>query len=301
MAINTTAIKDLLRPGLNAVFGDYKQYPTQWKEIFETRASDKASEDMVEMKMLGLAQLQSEGAGVAYDTMGQRAKTTFVHRYIGLGFIVTRQALKDNLYQSRFPMQARTLRRSFAHADETLAAAVINNAFDTAFPVGDALPLASTAHVIDGSTQANRATTNADLNETSLQNAIITVQRYRDNANLRVMTQPVKLILPTDLQFVATRLLKSQYQVATANNDVNAIVSMNSIPQGFVVNQFLTDTNGWTLKTDAEQGFIHFAREPLEVDFDTEFDTDNLKVKGIKRDSYGVGNWRCGYFSAGAA
>ena len=299
MAINITAIRDLLRPGLAAVFGDYPMYPSQWTEIFERHTSDKAVEIEVEIKLLGLAQLRQEGANTAYDGMGQRYTTNYVHRYVGLGFIITRQAIKDNLYKSRFPMQAKALRRSFAQTKEVLAAAVINNGFDTNFPIGDGLPLYSTAHLIDGGTVSNRPTVQTDLNETSLEAAVTAVRRFRDAANLRIMTKPVKLCVPAELEFTTDRLLSSTQRVNTANNDINAIYNMSSVPQGCKINIFFSDTNSWHLITDAPDGFKYYDREAMEVDMYTEFDNDNLKVKGIERYSFGVSNFRAAYGSSG--
>jgi hypothetical protein len=301
MAINTTAIRDLLKPGLAAVFGDYPQWPAQWTEIFEKHSSDKAVEVEVEVKLLGLAQIKAEGASVNYDVMGQRYVTNYVHRYAAIGFIITRQAMKDNLYQSRFPMQAKALKNSLAQTKETLGAAVLNNGFDTNFPIGDGKPVFSTSHPIDGSTVANTFTVQADLNETSLQDAITAVQRFRDAANLRVMTKVTKLIVPTELQWTAERLLKSQFRTDTANNDISAVYSMSAVPQGHRVNQYLTDSNAWFLMTDAPNGFKYYEREAIDSDVIIDFDTDNLKAKAIERYSFGVSNFRGGFGSQGAS
>jgi hypothetical protein len=300
MAINTSAIQSLLRPGLAAVFGDYPQYPSQWSEIFERHSSDKAVEIEVEVKLLGLASIKAEGASVAYDNMGQRYITNYVHRYTAVGFIITRQAIMDNLYKTRFPLQAKALRNSMAQTKETLGAAVLNNGFDTNYPIGDGQPVFSTAHPIDGSTVANTFTVQSQLNETSLQDAIVAIQRFRDAANLRVMTKPTKLIVPAELQWTAERLLKSEYRTDTANNDISAIYSMSAVPQGHRVNMFLTDTNAWYLMTDAPNGFKHYERERLETDVYTDFDTDNLKAKAVERYSFGVSNFRGAFASQGA-
>jgi hypothetical protein len=300
MAINTSAIQSLLRPGLAAVFGDYPQYPSQWSEIFERHSSDKAVEIEVEVKLLGLASIKAEGASVAYDNMGQRYITNYVHRYTAVGFIITRQAIMDNLYKTRFPLQAKALRNSMAQTKETLGAAVLNNGFDTNYPIGDGQPVFSTAHPIDGGTVANTFAVQSQLNETSLQDAIVAIQRFRDAANLRVMTKPTKLIVPAELQWTAERLLKSEYRTDTANNDISAIYSMSAVPQGHRVNMFLTDTNAWYLMTDAPNGFKHYERERLETDVYTDFDTDNLKAKAVERYSFGVSNFRGAFASQGA-
>lgn len=301
MPINTSAIRNLLRPGLAAVFGDYPMYPAQWTEIFEKHTSNMAVEIEVEMKLLGLAELRAEGASTAYDSMGQRYVTNYVNQYYGLGFIITRQAIKDNLYKSRFPQQAKALRRSFEQTKEINGAAVLNNGFSSSFPIGDGQPLYSTAHPIDGATVANTPSVQANLNETTLENALITIQQFQDQAGLTVMTKARKLIVPPALQFTACRLLNSQFRVDTANNDINAINNQNYMPDGYTVNQFLTDTNAWFIKTDADNGFKYYDREPFETDIFTDFDNDNLKVKGIERYSFGVSNFRCTYGSSGAS
>jgi phage major head subunit gpT-like protein len=300
MPINTSAIRNLLRPGLAAVFGDYPMYPAQWTEIFEKHTSNMAVEIEVEMKMLGLAELRAEGASTAYDSMGQRFVTNYVNKYWGLGFIITRQAIKDNLYKSRFPQQAKALRRSFEQTKEINGASVLNGGFDTNFPLGDGQPLYSVSHPIDGSVVANRPSVNANLNETTLEAALITIQQFKDQAGLTIMTKARKLIVPPQNQFVACRLLNSQFRVDTANNDISAINNQNYMPDGYTVNQFLTDTNAWYIKTDAPDGFKYYDREAFETDIFTDFDNDNLKVKGIERYSFGVSNFRATYGSAGA-
>lgn len=300
MTINTTAIKDLLRPGLAAIFGDYSMYPAQWSEIFERHTSDKAYEIEVEIKLLGLAAIKAEGAPTTYDNMGQRYITNYVHRYVSIGFIITRQAIKDNLYQSKFPMQGKALKDSMNQTKEVLGASVLNNGFDSNFPIGDGQPLFSTAHPIDNGTVANTFSVQADLNETSLQDAIVAVQRFKNAAGLRVMTKQQKLIVPTPLQWTAERLLKSEFRTATANNDVNALFTTSAVPKGYRVNQFLTDDDAWFLLTDAPNGFKYYEREALETDVYTDFDTDNLKAKALERYSFGCTDFRAAFGSSGA-
>jgi len=301
MAINTSAIANLLRPGLADVFGDYPMYPGQWSEIFERHTSNMQQEIEVETRLLGLAQLRAEGASTTYDNaMGQRWVTTYLHRYVSLGFIVTRQAIKDNLYKSKFDMQAQALRRSMQQTKEVLGAAVLNNGFSTSFPGGDGTPLFSTGHPIDGSTYANTFTIQADLNETALNDANVIIQQFRDQAGLIVMTKPRKLIVPPQLAWTAERLLGSKFRTDTANNDINPIASTQMIPEGYRVNQFLTDTNSWYIKTDAESGMKYYEREKLEIDMFTEFDNDNLKVKSLERYSFGWSNPRSMFGSQGA-
>lgn len=299
MAINTGAIQSLLRPGLAAVFGDYAMYPSQWTEIFEKHTSDKAVEIDVETKLLGLAAIRQEGAGTEFQDMGQRIITSYVHKYTSIGFIITRQAMKDNLYQSRFPQQAKALKNSMAQTKEVLGASILNNGFSTSFPIGDGSALFATNHPIDTGTYSNTFTVQADLNETSLQDAIVQIQQFRDQAGLIVMTKPEKLIVPPQLQWQADRLLKSQFRVGTGNNDISAIYNTNAVPQGYRVNQFLTDTGGWFLMTDADNGFKYYEREALETSVFTDFATDNLLAKAVERFSFGVSNARAAFGSSG--
>ena len=301
MAINTGAIANLLRPGLAAVFGSYPMYPSQWSEIFDVYESDKAVEIEVEMKMLGLAQIRPEGSQTSMDTMGQRIITNYQHKYIGLGFVITRQAIMDNLYKTRFPMMATALRDSWAQTKEILGAAVLNNGFNAAFPIGDGQPLFSTAHPIDGGTFPNTSAVAADLNEASLESGIITIQQFKNQAGLIVQTKPKKLIVAPQNQFVAERLLASSFRTNTANNDISAIYNVTAIPEGYRVNQFLTTTAGqaWFVLTDAPDGFKHYVREKVETDVYTDFSTDNLQAKAIERYSFGVSNPRAAYGNVG--
>lgn len=300
MAINTSAIANLLRPGLADVFGDYPMYPSQWTEIFDRHTSIMQQEIEVETRLLGMAEIRAEGASTAFDNaMGQRWITTYLHKYVSLGFIVTRQAMKDNLYKNKFDMQARALKRSMLQTKEILGAAVLNNGFSTSYPGGDGQPLYSTSHPIDGATYHNTFTTQADLNETALNDANVIIQQFKDQAGLIVMTKPKKLIVPPQLAWTADRLLGSKYRTETANNDINPIASTQMIPEGYRVNQFLTDTNGWFIKTDADSGFKYYEREKVEIDMFTEFDNDNLKVKALERYSFGWSNPRISFGSQG--
>lgn len=299
MAINTTAIANLLRPGLAAVFGDYANYPSQWSEIFETYESDKAVEIEVEMKMLGLAQIRPEGSPTAVDTMGQRIVTSYTHKYVALSFTITRQAIMDNLYKTKFPLMVKALKKSMAQTKEILGSSILNNGFDNSYPIGDGQPLFSTAHPIDGSVVANRPTVQADLNEASLESAIIAIQQFKDQAGLIVQAKPEKMVVPPQGQFVADRLLGSAFRTNTANNDISAIYNVSAIPQGYRVNQYLTLPNSWFVLTDAPDGFKHYIREPLETDVYTDFATDNLLAKAVERYSFGVSNFRCAYGSNG--
>jgi hypothetical protein len=302
MAVNTAAIKSLLRPGLNSVFGDYPMYPGQWSEIFTRNRSDKQAEIDVETRFLGLASLKTEGASIAYDNgMGERYVTTYLNQTIGLGFIITKEAMEDNLYKSAFPKQAQALRRSMEQTKEIRGAAVLNNGFNSSFAVGDGQALFSTSHPIDNGLVANTFTVQADLNEASLEQAVIGTQQFRDIAGLRVMVKPTKLVVPPQLQFTAERLLKTELRTGTANNDVNAMYSLSTVPQGYRVNQYLTDPNGWFLMTNADNGFNYFERTGLETDMTTDFDTKSIKVSAVERYSFGVSNWRAAWGSQGAS
>jgi phage major head subunit gpT-like protein len=274
-------------------------YPSQWSEIFNVYESDKAVEIEVEMRMLGLAQLRAEGAPTAMDTMGQRIVTNYQHQYIALGFQITRQAIMDNLYKTRFPMMAVALRDSLAQTKEILGASVINNGFSATFPIGDGQPLYSVAHPIDSGVVPNTPAVAADLNEAALESGIITIQQFKNQAGLIVQTKPKKLVVPPQNQFVAERLLASAFRTNTANNDISAIYNVTAIPEGYRVNQFLTAPTGWYLVTDAPDGFKHYIREKIETDVYTDFSTDNLLAKAVERYSFGVSNFRATYGSVG--
>lgn len=303
MTINIQSIADLLRPGLAAIVTPHQTYEDQWTEIFDTHTSDKEREIEIEVKSLGLAQIKAAGASVAYDDMYQTYRTTYVNRYVAIGFIITQQAMEDNLYKSQFPMQAQALKRSLKVTKEILGASVLNNGFDTNFPIGDGQPVFSTAHPIQGGpgVLANTFTTQASLSEASLEEMIIGVQRFRDAAGILEANKPKKLIVPPQLQFVADRILKSQFRVGTANNDINAMYNMSAIPEGYKVNQYLTDTDSYFLLTDAQNGFKYYNRKPVQTSMYVDFDTDNIKAKAVERYSFGITNPRAAFGSSGAA
>lgn len=303
MPINTADIQNLLRPGLKTVFGNYPMYPAQFREIFTEFQSDKAVEIDVEMKFLGLAQFRAEGASTAMDTMGQRVITNYIHRYVALGFTITRQCMMDNLYKTQFPQYANALRDSLLQFKELNGAAVLNNGFDVNFPGGDGQPLFSLNHPIDTGVYANTPTVAADLNEASLEQGIIAVQQFRNQAGLIVMTKPRKLIVGPQNQFVAERLLNSAFRTNTANNDISAVFNMSSVPENYKVNQYITQYNNvsnvWFLITDASDGFKYMVREKAETDVYTDFTTDNLQAKAVERYSFNYSNARCAYGSHG--
>lgn len=299
MAINLAAIKDLLLPGLHDIFGDYTMIPAQWSQVFEKTTSDKAQERQVEIRLLGLPQLRTEGAATTYDNgMGQRYVYNYVHNGIGLGFVITRNAIKDNLYKSDFGPNTRALKRSFMQAKEIYAANTLNNAtIYNAVIGGDGVSLCSSAHPIDGGVVANRPAVDVELNESSLQDAVVAVRRFKDAAGLRYLSKAQKLVVPVELQFTAVRLLHTELRVGTADNDINAIREMGIFGTEPVVMDFLTSPKAWFVKTDAPTGLTYMEREPFETDMMPDFDTDNLKVKGYERYAFGYGNFRTVYGS----
>jgi hypothetical protein len=299
MAINSSQIASLLRPGLSAVFGDYQFYPSQWTELFETYESDKAVEYETEMRMLGLGQIRAEGAPTASDVMGQRVISTYINRYVALQFQITRAAIMDNLYKTKFPLMVKALKKSMAQTKDVLAASVFNNAFDTAFAGGDGKPLCSTTHPIDTGVYANAPAVSVDLNEASLESALITTQQFKDQAGLIVMTKAQKLAVAPQGQFVSERLLGSAFRTNTPNNDVSAIYNGSYLPKGWVCNQYFTSPNAWFLLTDAQDGLKHYVREKIETDVYTDYSTDNLMAKAVERYSFGWSNPRAVYGSNG--
>lgn len=300
MALNTTQEQNLLRPGLNAVFGDYDQYPSEWSHIYETYQSKMNFEIDIEMKLTGLAAIRPQGAPTQEDNMGQRTRITYFHKYVALQFSITREALLDNLYKAQFPIMAKALKKSLAQSKETLGAAILNNGFDAAYPLGDGQPLYSTSHPIDNGLVANTPTVGVDLNEASLEAGLIGVQLFKDQAGLVVATQGEMLLVPPQLQFTADRLLGSQFRPAVANNDINSIVHQGMLPKGFKVNHYLTNPSAWFLITSAPEGFKHFVREPVSTDTYSDFSTDNILCKAVERYSFGVSNFRCTWGSPGA-
>jgi hypothetical protein len=299
MAINTTQIASLLRPGLSAVFGDYPFYPSQWSELFEVYESDKAVEYETEMRMLGLASIRPEGSPTESDIMGQRVISTYINRYVALQFQITRAAVMDNLYKTKFPLMVKALKKSMAQTKEVLGAAIFNNAFSSSFPGGDGVSLCNTGHPIDTGVYANKPSVDVDFNEASLESALITTQQFKDQAGLIVMTKAQKLLVSPQGQFVAERVLGSAFRTNTPNNDVSAVYNGSYLPKGWVCNQYLTANNAWFLVTDAVDGLKHFVREKIETDVYTDFQTDNLLAKAVERYSFGWSNPRAVYGSNG--
>lgn len=300
MTINTGSIIRELRPGLAYVLSSMPIYPPQWSDIYEVYDSDKHAEIEIENRMLGLAQFRAEGAPTAMDTMGERIVTNYVHKTIGLGFIITRMAIMDNLYKTKFPMMTKSLKNSLATTKNILGAGPLNTAFDANFPIGDGQSLCSTSHPIDGGIVANKPTTDVDLSEAAIEAALVGISQFKDQAGLPLQIKAKKLIVSASNDFQANRLLNSVFRVGTANNDISAIYNMSSVPEGHKVNNFLNRPNAWFLLTDADNGFKHFVREPVEIDVYTDMDTDNIKCKAVERYSFGVSNFRAVYGSSGA-
>jgi len=289
MAISRAQLLKELLPGLNALFGlEYAKYGEEHKEIYEQENSDRSFEEETKLSGFGAAPVKSEGAAVEFDNAQEAFTARYTHETIAMGFAVTEEAMEDNLYDSLSSRYTKALARAMAYTKQVKAAATLNNGFNTAFTGGDGQPLFSTAHpLVSGGTNSNRPSTGSDLNETSLEDAIIQIAAWTDERGLLIASQPRKLIIPPALQFVATRLLETQQRVGTADNDVNALVTNGSIPEGYSVNHYLTDTNAWFLTTDIPNGLKHFVRAPMATSMDGDFDTGNVRYKARERYSFG--------------
>lgn len=302
MSINTSAISKFLVPGINSAFGKYDDYPTEYKQVYKTYQSKRNWEQDVEYRGPGLAAIKPQGAPIAIDDqMGTRTVTTYNHRAVGLMIQVTKEAIEDNLYKSQFNMDTQTLKRSMIVTKEILAMDLFNNAFDTAYPLGDGLPLCSASHLIDGGTYANMPSTAVDFNESAIESALINIARLKDAAGLPIKIIGEKAMIPPTLQFTATRVLKSEYRPMTANNDVNALNYMNALKDGFTVNHYLNSTTAWFILTNAPDGFKHFQRTPIDSMVFTDTATRNVMISVVERYSFGCSNPRAVYGSAGTS
>ena len=302
MAISRAQLAKELEPGLNALFGmEYARYENEHAEIFETEASDRAFEEEVLIVGFGNAETKSEGQSVNYDSANEGFTARYTHETVALGFALTEEAVEDNLYDRLGARYTKALARSMAHTKQVKAANVLNNAFSSSFTGGDGVSLINTSHPLaGGGTLANRQTTMADLNETSLENALISISTFVDDRNMILALQGTKLIVPPQLQFVADRLLESPGRVGTSDNDINAVRNMGLLPQGYSVNHFLTDTDAFFLLTDCPDGFKHFERTPISTSMEGDFDTGNVRYKARERYSFGFSNPRCVFGSQGA-
>ena len=290
MAISRAQLLKELLPGLNALFGlEYARYGEEHKEIYETETSERSFEEETKLSGFSAAPVKPEGSAIQYDN-GQEAWTArYTHETIAMGFAITEEAVEDNLYDSLSSRYTKALARAMAYTKQVKAAYVLNNAFTGGPTYGDGQVLCSTAHpLVSGGTNSNRPTTGADLNETSLENAVIQIAGWTDERGLLIAAKPKKLIVPPSLQFVATRLLETELRVGTTDNDINAIKNNGSIPDGYRVNHFLTDTNAWFLITDVPNGLKHFERTPMSTGMDGDFDTGNVRYKARERYSFGV-------------
>ena len=291
MAISRAQLLKELLPGLNALFGlEYARYGEEHKELYETETSERSFEEETKLSGFSAAPVKNEGQAIAYDNAQEAWTTRYNHETIALGFSITEEAVEDNLYDSLSARYTKGLARAMAYTKQVKAAAVINNGFTNSsqYYGGDGVPLFSTAHpLVGGGTNSNRPTTGADLNETSLEAAVIQIAAWTDERGLLIAAKPKKLIVPPALQFVATRLLETSLRVGTADNDINAIKNNGSIPEGYSINHFLTDTNGWYLTTDVPNGLKHFVRTPLQNGMDGDFDTGNVRYKSRERYSFG--------------
>ena len=289
MAISRAQLLKELLPGLNALFGlEYAKYGEEHKEIFETETSERSFEEETKLSGFSAAPVKTEGAAIAYDNAQEAFTARYTHETIALGFSITEEAVEDNLYDSLSSRYTKALARAMAYTKQVKAASVLNNGFSGSYPGGDGVSLFSTAHpLVSGGTNSNRPAVAADLNETSLEAAVIQIAAWTDERGLLIAAKPRKLIVPPSLMFVAKRLLDTDLRVATADNDINALKAMGSIPEGYAVNHFLTDNNAWFLKTDVPNGLKHFVRTPLQNSMDGDFDTGNVRYKSRERYSFG--------------
>jgi hypothetical protein len=289
MAISRAQLLKELLPGLNALFGmEYARYGEEHKEIYETETSERSFEEETKLSGFSAAPVKNEGSAIRYDN-GQEAWTArYNHETIALGFSLTEEAIEDNLYDSLSARYTKALARAMSYTKQVKAASVLNNGFSSNYPGGDGVALFSTSHpLVSGGTNSNTPSTQVDLSETALENAVIQIAAWTDERGLLIAARPRKLIVPPALQFVATRLLETQLRPGTNDNDVNAIVNNGSIPEGYTINHFLTDTNAWFLTTDVPNGMKHFVRIPLQNSMDGDFDTGNVRYKARERYSFG--------------
>jgi len=288
-----------LLPGLNALFGEeYANYENEHEEIYVTENSERSFEEELKLSGFGAAPVKDEGAAISYDVAQESFVARYTHETIAMGFSITEEAMEDNLYVSLSGRYTKALARAMAYTKQVKAVYPLNNGFTATFQSGDGVNLFTASGdgvtggdghpLVSGGKNSNRPTTGADLNETSLEDAIIQIGKWTDERGLKIAARPKKLIVPSDLQFVATRLLQSDYRVGTADNDVNAIKTNGVIPEGYVVNHYLTDTNAFFITTDVPDGMKHFVRSPMTTSMDGDFDTGNVRYKSRERYSFGV-------------
>ena len=300
MAISRAQLLKELLPGLNALFGmEYAKYDLEHKEIFETESSDRSFEEETKLSGFSAAPVKDEGSAIEYDNAQEAWTARYTHETIAMGFSVTEEAIEDNLYDSLSARYTKALARAMAYTKQVKGAAILNDAFSTTY--GDGVALCSTAHpLVSGGTNSNTPSTAADLNETSLEAAVISISAWTDERGLLIAARPKKLIIPPASQFVAWRVLETEGRVGTADNDLNAMKTKGSIPEGYAINHYLTDTDAWFLTTDIPNGLKHFTRTALQTSMDADFDTGNSRYKARERYSFGVSDPLGIYGSPGA-
>ena len=297
MAISRAQLLKELLPGLNALFGmEYARYGEEHKEIYETETSERSFEEETKLSGFSAAPVKNEGSAIAYDNAQEAWSTRYTHETIALGFSITEEAIEDNLYDSLSARYTKALARAMAYTKQVKAAAVLNNGFSASYPGGDGKALFATDHpLVSGGTNSNTPAVQVDLNETSLEAAVIQIAAWTDERGLLIAARPKKMIVPPALMFVADRLLETELRVGTNDNDINAIKNMGAVPEGYTVNHFLTDPNAWFLTTDVPNGMKHFVRTPLQNSMDGDFDTGNVRYKARERYSFGwsdpLGMW----------
>ena len=302
MAISRAQLLKELLPGLNALFGlEYARYGEEHKEIFETETSERSFEEETKLSGFSAAPVKNEGSAIAYDNAQEAFTARYNHETIALGFSLTEEAIEDNLYDSLSARYTKALARAMAYTKQTKGAAVLNNGFSNSFLGGDGVCLFSASHpTVSGGTNSNIPTTAADLNETSLEAAVIQIAGWVDERGLLIAAKPKKLIIPPSSMFIATRLLETELRTSTSDNDINALKNNGSIPEGYTVNHYLTDTDAWFLSTDVPNGMKHFVRSPLAQSMDGDFDTGNVRYKSRERYSFGWSDPLGMFGSAGA-
>ena len=301
MAISRGQLVKELEPGLNALFGlEYKRYENQHLEIFDIENSDRAFEEEVMLSGFANAQVKPEGSGVTFDNAQETFTARYTHNTIALAFAITEEAIEDNLYDRLASRYTKALARSMANTKQVTAANVLNNAFSSSYVGGDGVALLATNHPTIAGTFKNTLSTAADLNETSLEQALIDINALTDERGLKIAARGIKMIVPAELQFTAERLMKSSQRTGTADNDTNAIRSMGLVQEGYVINNFLTDSDAWFLKTDVPNGMKMFVRAPIKTAMEGDFDTGNVRYKARERYSFGWSDPRGLYGSPGA-
>jgi hypothetical protein len=301
MAISRAQLVKELEPGLNALFGlEYRTYADETKEIFDTESSDRAFEEEVMLSGFGNAAVKAEGQGIQFDDAQETFTARYTNETIALAFAITEEAIEDNLYDRLASRYTKALARSMASTKNVRGAAVLNNGFNAAFAGGDGVALLSTVHPTLSGTFSNTLATAADLNETSLEQSLIDIAAFTDERGLKVAARGMKLVIPSNLQFTADRLMNTQGRVGTADNDLNAIKNMGMIPEGYTVNHYLTDTDAFFIKTDVPNGLKHFSRSPIKTTMEGDFDTGNVRYKARERYVFGFSDPRGIFGSQGA-